>query len=59
MQKSVPYTPNEDGIETPRYIYANYFLARKLAELDRTTILKKLSSSHQVKLYTNNPTPQL
>lgn len=41
MQKSVPYAPNEDGIETPRYIYANYFLARKLAELDRTAILKK------------------
>lgn len=59
MQKSVPYTPNADGIETPRYIYANYFLARKLAELDRTAILKKLSSSHQLKLYTYNPTPQL
>lgn len=40
MQKSVPYAPNEDGIETPCYIYANYFLARKLAELDRTAILK-------------------
>lgn len=59
MQKSVPYAPNEDGIETPCYIYANYFLARKLAELDRTAILKKLSAAHQVKLYTNNPTPQL
>ncbi len=59
MQKSVPYAPNEGGIETPRYIYANYFLARKLAESDRTAILKKLSAAHQVKLYTNNPTPQL
>lgn len=59
LQKSVPYEPNKDGIESAAYVYANYFLARKLAELDRTRILSCLSEKYQVKLYTNNPTPQL
>lgn len=59
LQKSVPYTPNSDGIETPAYIYANYFLARKMAQLERHEILKKLSDKFETVLYTHNPTPQL
>lgn len=59
LEKSIPYTPNSDGIETPAYVYANYFLARKMAEQDRTQCLRQLSEKHEVKLYTNNPTPQL
>ncbi|MGN0342156.1 MAG: DUF3880 domain-containing protein [Roseburia sp.] len=59
LEQSLPYTPNNDGIESPAYVYANYFLARKLAELDRTALLGELSQTHQVKLFTGNPTPQL
>lgn len=59
LQQSIPYTPNADGIESPAYVYANYFLARKLAELDRTAILQALSQHHSVKLFTKNATPQL
>lgn len=59
LQHSIPYTPNPDGIENPSYVYANYFLARKLAELDRTAILQTLSEHHSVKLFTKNATPQL
>lgn len=29
LMRVEPYTPNHDGIETPAYAYANYFLARK------------------------------
>lgn len=59
LQRSTPYTPNTDGIESPAYVYANYFLARKLAELDRTKILRTLSEHYPVKLFTQNATPQL
>lgn len=63
LQKNIPYTPNRDGIETPAYIYANYFLARKMAQMERFDLLNKVSgqfgATHSIKLYTHNPTPEL
>lgn len=59
LQKSVPYKPNKDGIETPSYIYANYFIARKMAQTERHDLLQAVSENHAVKLYTHNPTPEL
>ncbi|MFQ8900781.1 MAG: hypothetical protein ACLR7D_01480 [Lachnospira eligens] len=31
MMRVCPVKPNEDGVETARYVYANYFLARRMA----------------------------
>lgn len=59
LQKAAPYTPNKDGIETPAYIYANYFLARKMANTERHNLLKAVSEKFETKLYTHNPTPEL
>ncbi len=59
LQKSVPVEPNKDGVETVEYLYAYYFIARKLAEKERTQILSKLSNEFSVKLFTPNPTPNL
>jgi spore maturation protein CgeB len=63
LEKDIPYTPNRDGIETPAYIYANYFLARKMAQLERQDLLsavsEEFSNKYVIKLYTHNPTPQL
>ena len=59
LENIMPYTPNKDGIETPQYIYANYFLARKLAEIERYEILLKISSKYKTNLYTHNKTPDL
>jgi len=59
LQKSVPYKPNKDGIETPAYIYANYFIARKMAQMERHDLLNAISRTHSIKLYTHNPTPKL
>lgn len=59
MQKSRAYTHQPDGVETPAYVYANYFIARKLAEMERTRLLSAVSEQHALKLYTHNPTPQL
>lgn len=59
MQKAYPLTPNADGFETTEWVYANYFLARKVTSLERTDILKLLSKKYQVSLYTKEPTPFL
>lgn len=59
LQKSVPYQPNRDGIENPAYIYANYFIARKMAQMERHDLLQTISAKHPVKLYTHNATPEL
>lgn len=59
LQKAVPYEPHKDGIETPAYIYANYFISRKLAQLERTDLLKAVSDKFKLKIFTHNDTPQL
>lgn len=59
LQKSVPLAPNKDGVETIEYLYSNYFLARKMAYLERTGLLKDLSDLFKVSLYTPNPVPEL
>ena len=62
MKKALDYKPNRDGVETPEYVYANYFLARKLAERERHHLLGMLSEKLQdsrVNVYTHNPTPEL
>lgn len=59
MKRSLNYEPNRDGVETPEYVYAHYFIARKLAAMERATLLKSVSHNFQTKIYTHNPTPEL
>lgn len=59
LQKSVPVLPNKDGVETVSYIYAYYFIARKLAEMERHDLLSAVSEHFDTHLYTPNPTPEL
>lgn len=59
LMRAEPYTPKPDGIETPSYIYANYFLARKLAQNERTALLSAVSEHFQTTLYTHNQTPDM
>ena len=44
---------------TKHYVYANYFLARKVTQNERFEILKAVSDHFTTKLYTHNPTPEL
>ncbi len=53
MQKAVPYSPMSDGVENPAYVYANYFLARKLTSDERISLLKLISEHFTLKLYTH------
>lgn len=59
MKHSVPYVTRPDGTESDAYIYANYFLARKLTSLERIDLLKLVSQRFDTSLYTINPTPFL
>lgn len=63
MIRAYPVDTNKDGVETIEYLYANYFLARKLAYEDRFNILKLLGATfgdkYKVNLYTPNKTPEL
>ena len=44
MQNALRFETTKDGFETEQYVYANYFLCRKMAELDRHEILEKIST---------------
>lgn len=59
MQRCVPVEPNRYGVETIEYKYANYFLCRKMANIERTETLRRLSEEFNVNLFTINPTPEL
>lgn len=54
MKKSVPYDAGYSGIQTEEYIYGNYFIGRKLTEMDRIRTLTAVASTHPLRLYTLN-----
>ena len=56
MKQSVPYLTRPDGTESDAYIYANYFIARKLTSLERIDLLQNISKQYETKLFTFNPT---
>lgn len=59
MTRSLKYTTIPGGTETPAYVYANFFLARKITSNERQTLLSIVSDHFQTNLYTHNPTPML
>lgn len=59
LQNSVPYTPMSDGTESAAYVYANYFLSRKITSNERISLLNQLSRQFQLKLYSHKASPQI
>ena len=51
-----PYANDKYGIETPEYIYANYYLGRKVTSLERIRLLTAIGERfpNQLKLFTLN-----
>lgn len=51
-----PYANDKYGVETPQYIYANYFLGRKITSLERTRLLTSIGEHFpdKLKLFTLN-----
>lgn len=52
LKKICPIEKGKDEWETDAWIYANYFLARKVSGNERTELLQLVSQEHEVKLYT-------
>nr|MBQ8252751.1 glycosyltransferase [Lachnospiraceae bacterium] len=59
MRKVCPVTEHGDGLETVEWVFANYFLARKVTAMERQEILERLSQKHEVRLFTPEQTPTL
>lgn len=54
LQRTAPYTPTPSGIETPEYIYSNYFIDRKLTAMERQRLLSSVAKHCALKIYTLN-----
>ncbi|MCI8550002.1 MAG: glycosyltransferase [Lachnospiraceae bacterium] len=52
-------TPNPDGVETVSWLFANVFLARKIAATERRELLAAVSEHFETWLYTPAFTPEL
>jgi len=58
LKKSLEYNTLPGGTESDTYVYAYYFIARKISSLERIDLLKKVSDRFDTKIYTHNPTPE-
>lgn len=58
MKASMPYHAGFTGIQTDEYIYGNYFIGRKLTEMDRIRTLTSVAKYHPLRLYTLNSSYQ-
>lgn len=56
-----PYDSRNYGIETPAYIYANYFLGRKVSSMERIRLLTAIGTQFpkQLKLFTLDQNVQI
>lgn len=59
LKRANNYEHQPDGVETESYVYANYFIARKLTQKERMQLLNTVSSHYMLNLYTHNPAPEL
>ncbi len=59
LRRVCPMDKGEDEWETDQWIYANYFLARRLTGIQREEILRLIANEHQLKLYAPSTTTGL
>ena len=59
LLEAFPYPKRSDSLATPEYVYAHYFLARKVAEIERTALLSAVSEKYNLSLFTHSQTPTL
>ena len=59
LQAACPYQPLPDGTESAAFVYANYFLCRKITSNERLSLLRLASDRFPLKLYTHHPSPLL
>lgn len=54
IQSQVQYSPDIDGVETLSYVFADYFLCRKLTSVERIDLLTAVAKQFPLKLFTLN-----
>ncbi|MBQ9199714.1 MAG: glycosyltransferase [Lachnospiraceae bacterium] len=52
MYKAMPYTLDKGSLAGLPYVYANYFLCRKVANIQRIQFIKEISKRFDMKVYT-------
>lgn len=52
MYKAMPYELHEGSLAGVEYVYANYFLARKIANIQRMEYISGISKRFRMKVYT-------
>lgn len=57
IQKCMPQQPTKGSFLTPSDMYADFFLAKRLATIDRIELLHVLGNFFDVHLYTHRQTP--
>lgn len=53
MYKAMPYQLEQGSLASLEYVYANYFLARKVATLQRLEYIEAISANFDMKVYTS------
>lgn len=53
MLKAMPYQLERDSLANVEYVYANYFLARKVATLQRLEYIEAIAENFDMKVYTS------
>lgn len=56
LSQAVPYPIDNQGVETLEYIYANYFIDRKITSIERQSLLKAVAKIAPLKLFTLDKT---
>jgi len=56
MYTALPLEPQKGGVETKKYLYADYVINRKITALERLELLKKIAEHHPVDIYTKDET---
>ena len=51
MLRAMPYELDEGSLANVEYVYANYFLSRKVATMQRTEFINAISKEHIMKVY--------
>lgn len=55
MMHSLEYKTQKDSVESPAYVYANYFISRKITAKERHDLLLAISNIFSLKLYSPRP----
>ncbi len=54
MYEALPLEPQKDGVESQKYLYADYVINRKITALERWEILRKIAEYYSVDLFTKD-----